>query len=678
MKDRLALLAHIALVALLPRPAVAQTWNDGPTRRLVERAIAERAVAAADSTLVSYRARAHGVVVFLAEIGFMVGLPPRVLKADELDVEVYWARPDRSKQVIRAWRDSTFFPVDLAYHRDHLGIVSNDFGPTIRIGEGDEVADVVHPLAPGGPERYDYRIKDTVAIVGPAGRLVVATLEFRPKDGRQPLAVGTLDLDLARAQVVRSSLSFTPAAYQDPDLEDIAVRLERSLVEGRYWLPYAQEIEIRRRSAMVDFPVRTIIRGRWRIDDLVVNDTASVVVWAGPAIGGLTRPGGPAWTTPRMAPVDSAAGAGYREILGEVRTAASQTIGRRLTGLPPWRFAVSRVSDFLRVNRVEGLRIGAGLAWHSDALGRLFLAAGVATVDGRVTGKIEIDRSILGRPVRVMVERSVADVADTPAVSGLVNSLTAQEGGRDWGDYLLRDRIGLETTWQAGPGVRVAALIGRDWARSLETVARPARGSYRPNPALGGSGYSFGQLALTASRQAADGTGFAIESRVELGTGSGGWGRLAGSGRWSARAGGGTLDLRASAGVATAQLPRRRSFVLGGPGTLPGESFRRFGGRRSALFTADWLLGVPGPSIPLGPFGATAPRMVVGPMVAVGVAGGPIVGVPWSASGGLRPVAGVAVEGFERVLRLEVGRGLRAGTGWSVSIDFTRSWWSII
>ncbi len=669
----------VGLAFLKVSTAAAQEWNDPATRHLVRRAIAERAVAAADSTLVSYRARAHGVVLFLAEIGFVVGMPPRVLKADELDVEVYWERPDRSKQVIRAWRDSTFFPVDLAYHRDHLGIVSNDFGPMIRIGEGDEVADVVHPLAPRGPALYDYRITDTVAIAGPAGRVVVAALEFRPKDRRQPLAVGTLDLDLARAQVVRSSLSFTPAAYRDADLEDIAVRLERSLVEGRYWLPYAQEIEIRRRSAAVDFPVRGIIRGRWQIDDVQLNDSAVVVAWAGPAIGGLTRPGGGPWTGPMLRPVDSAASWRAEQVLGEVRAAAGRALGRRLvSGLPAWRLSVTRVSDILRINRVEGLRIGAGLAWQTESVGRVALTGGVATIDGRVTGRIEIARSIGGLPIRVAAERSVVDMADSPAASTLVNSLAAQEAGRDWGDYLLRDRIGIETAFQIGLTTRLVAEIGRDWAGSLEAVARPARGTYRANPALGGPPYSFGHLTVSSSRFGATGLGYSLGARGEIGTGSGDFGRLTARGRWAARVAGGTLDLTASAGIGTPELPRRRSFVLGGPGTLPGEAFRGFGGRRMVLVAADWLVVVPGPSIPLGPFGRTAPRMAIGPIVAVGSAGGPVAGVPWVGSRGLRPILGMALEAFERVLRLEVGRGLRAQSGWSVSIDLTRSWWPII
>ncbi len=665
----------LALTGLAPTGVVAQAWNDDATRQLVARAISERVLAAADSNLVSYRARAHGTVLFLAEVGLVVGMPPKLLKADELDVEVYWERPDRSKQVIVAWRDSTFFPVAISYHRDHLGIVSNDFGPMIRIGDGDEVADVVHPLAPNGPVFYDYRIRAPVTIAGPTGRIVVVTLEFRPKDPRQPLAVGTLDLDLGRAQVVRSSLAFTPAAYRDRDLEDIAVRLERSLVDGRHWLPYAQEIEIRRRSAVVDFPVRGIIRGRWRIDDIQLNDSAAVE-WAGPAIAGLRSPGGPSWPSPIRVPVDSAAGPGYSRVLDDVRAVAGRTLrGRLLTGLPPRRLAVIRFSDIARVNRVEGLRIGAGVAWQGG-LARLALTAGLATSGGRLTGRALFGRVIGGQSFTAVAEHVVVDLTEAPAVSGLVNSVTAQEAGRDWGDYWLRDRIALGTQWRNRWGTLTADL-GRDWGQSLATNARPARGSYRPNPALGGDGYTFGRLGFRAGGTEIDGLGLAIDGSSEVGVGSDGFARIEVSARWIGPIGGGRLSLMGSGGVGSSNLPRRRSFVFGGPGTLPGVPFRGFGGRRLALAKLEWLVRVPGPSVPLGPFGRTSPTMMVGPTLGAGLAGGQILGAPWQAGGGVRPAVGVAIELFERMLRLEAGRGWRGG-GWSVGLDFTRTWWPIL
>src|SRR5688572_23871887 len=158
----LLLTSHFSLLTIPPLHG--QSWNTAETLTLVHRAIDRRLVVQADSGLTSYRTRAHGFVFFLAQVGEGLTEPPRLVKADELDVEVYWRAPDRSKQVILGWRDGAFLPTDISYHRDHLGIVTNNFGNIIRIGEGDEVRDAVHPLSPAGAMLYDYALTDSLAI----------------------------------------------------------------------------------------------------------------------------------------------------------------------------------------------------------------------------------------------------------------------------------------------------------------------------------------------------------------------------------------------------------------------------------------------------------------------------------------------------------------------------------
>src|SRR5437868_7735287 len=113
-------------------------------------------VAQGGSWLRAWHVRAHGVLLCLAQLGDGGTGTPRLVKADELDVEVYWSAPGRSKQVIRGWRDRRYLPTDIHYHRDHLGIVTDGFGPRIRIGEGDEVRDVVHPLSVEGLGSYEF------------------------------------------------------------------------------------------------------------------------------------------------------------------------------------------------------------------------------------------------------------------------------------------------------------------------------------------------------------------------------------------------------------------------------------------------------------------------------------------------------------------------------------------
>jgi hypothetical protein len=212
-------------------PLAAQAWNAPAALSLVRRAVERRLLTQADSTLVSYRTRAHGFVFFLAQVGEGLTEPPRLVKADELRVEVYWRAPDRSKQVILGWRDGAFLPTDINYHRDHLGIVTNNFGNVIRIGEGDEVRDVPHPLSPAGLASYDYALGDSLAIRTAAGLTVAREVQVRPRSFARPLVVGTLYLDVATAELVRFRFSFTPAAYHDHQLEDFSVVLENTLGE---------------------------------------------------------------------------------------------------------------------------------------------------------------------------------------------------------------------------------------------------------------------------------------------------------------------------------------------------------------------------------------------------------------------------------------------------------------
>ncbi|MGZ8399430.1 MAG: hypothetical protein ACXWWN_10355, partial [Gemmatimonadales bacterium] len=79
------LTSHFSPLTLSPltvSPLTAQNWNSPATRALVERAVERRRAVEADSTLRSYRARAHGFVFFLAQVGEGLAEPPRLVKAD--------------------------------------------------------------------------------------------------------------------------------------------------------------------------------------------------------------------------------------------------------------------------------------------------------------------------------------------------------------------------------------------------------------------------------------------------------------------------------------------------------------------------------------------------------------------------------------------------------------------
>ena len=140
-------LSGLALLIGGARPLVAQQWNDARALRLAEMATTRRAAQLADTGLTDYKAQAHGYLTFLAQLGEGFPEPPKVVKADELVLEVYWRAPNLSKQKIIGRRDTLLLPTDSTYHRDHLGIVQNNFPKFIRLGDGDEVRSVAEVLA---------------------------------------------------------------------------------------------------------------------------------------------------------------------------------------------------------------------------------------------------------------------------------------------------------------------------------------------------------------------------------------------------------------------------------------------------------------------------------------------------------------------------------------------------
>src|SRR5687767_1005894 len=223
----------LVMIVATSKLGAQQTWNDSRTRALVEHATERRARQLADTGLVDYKAKAHGYVTFLAQLGEGFPEPPKIVKADELGLEVYWRAPDLSKQRIIGRRDTLLLPTDINYHRDHLGIVQNNFRNIIRIGEGDEVQDVPHPLSPAGLESYDFAISDSLQIrLGPR-TLDVYEVRVRPKDDRQPRAVGAVYIDRETGEVVRMAFSFTRAAVIDKDLEDVSIVLENALIDRK-------------------------------------------------------------------------------------------------------------------------------------------------------------------------------------------------------------------------------------------------------------------------------------------------------------------------------------------------------------------------------------------------------------------------------------------------------------
>jgi hypothetical protein len=676
--------ALLALSAGLAGSARAQGWDAPEARELLARAIERRRVAFADTALRDWSARAHGFVFFLGQIGEGLSEPPRLIKSDQLEVEVYWESRGRSRQRVIGWRDRRDLPTDINYHRDHLGIVMNNFPDFIRLGDGDEVRDVPHPVSAAGEPLYEFAPGDTLVLQLPGREIRVVELKFRPRDFRQPRIVGSAFLDLAGAEVVRMSFTFTAAAYRDDQLEDLTVSVENSLWSGRWWLPLRQEIEIRRRATWMEFPARGIIRGRWEIDSYRFNEGLDPALFhAGPEI--VIMPREIRDTFPWELPLDAA----IRDIAIPARLADFDAVraeatriaaGNLLSGLSRAQVAGGSVSDFVHVNRVEGLALGAGVMLRSaDQARTLRLAAGFATDTALYTASARFTTRRGTTGLRLTAAREVRDIGEIPVISRALNSLFAQEGGADFGDYFLATGATLGVSRALGSRGEVLLEAGVQRIDSLVAAARWARGEFRrPNPGVDEGSWWLGRLALRQeARSFATSTELTGRLEIEAASGPTDYARLAGNVRMQLPAGAGSVLLRASAGAATAALPRHRAFVLGGRGTILGEPYRGLSGRQMAWASGEWQLKLPVPQLMLGTFAGTGARLTVAPWAAAGWTGGAISGFPGRAARGPDGAIGVGFGWLHDLVRLDVGYGLRSSRV-SFAVDVNRDFWGIL
>ena len=705
---RLAL--AILVISSMTRTLGAQAWNDSRALDLVRQAVELRARQLSDSGLLDYRASAHGYLTFLAQLGEGFREPPQVVKADELALEVYWRAPNQSKQRIIGRRDTTLLPTDIAYHRDHLGIVQNNFPAIIRLGDGDEVKDVPHPLSSLGLGEYDFAITDSLRITSPGRVINVYEVKVRPRDDRQPRVIGALYLDRDNAQVVRMALSFTRAAFLDKALEDLFVVLENGLVGTRFWLPRRQEIEIRRTATWLDYPARGIIRGRWEIGDYTLNVGAPPQLFVGPEIVAAPRETLRAHRFPSARILDSlppdvraVTAEEIRRVQAEVRELVRAQALRRARGSA---LMARGLSDIVRFNRVEGVSLGAGVSSRLHAGFGLSAGGRFGLEDQHAKGRIELNwQNAGGTRLRAYAAHDFRDVSDIAERSRLINSVAAQEFGSDFTDMYRTEHVGVGADFLQGR-ILWSLDVARERQRPLTVNATPAFGRFEPLvsaapvDAWRGTAKAFvptmlgwfgselrGSLELRVTRtdSAARACGVvpcvattvaraAAQLEVE---------RPLGDRRFVART--------FAAAMTGEPLISQELVFLGGPVSAAGYDFHSLVGSAAVSQELALHVPVPFPSIRLGRFGRAPARATLAPHAGVAwlrqVSPGTVVlsgGVPLSPpdplrprASGLYPSVGLGLNAAFDVFRIDVSRGLRDGR-WTFTFDVNRAFWSIL
>ena len=677
------------LILLAPVAMAAQDWNSPRAESLATHATAVRAAQLADSGLKSYKAEARGYLTFLAQLGKGFPDPPKIVRADQIASDIYWKAPASSKQLIKGRRDTLLLPTDINYHRDHLGIVQNNFPSIIRIGDGDEVEDVPHPLSASGLKDYDFSVGDSLQIRLGDRTLDVVQLRFRPRDQNAARAIGSVYVDRESGAVVRMAIGFTRAALRDKDLEDLSVVLESGLIDGRYWLPRRQEVEIRRTGTWLDYPARGIIRGRWDIDDYQVNVPVDGVFDTGPEIeaargAAITREG--LIRTKQF----TFTGAVLDSIPADVRAFASGDVSRlhdEVNGLvraktveraQSFALAGSSASQFVHENRVEGIALGVAATVHPTP--RLSVNAGTgygfSDHQWKPHGAATYTTSY-GASVTASAYRTLHDVSIVPERSGLINSFAAQEYGSDFTGLFSARGGALTLAAPSGMAIRPTVELALEDQGMVQVNAVPASGRYEPaEPAtplrearatlhLDAPRFDLFEMSATAALSLS-----AVHDREQSG------------GQAVSERGRGLATLAATRGMGGGQLalsflaagltnssrtPPQELIGLGGPITAPGYDFHSLVGARAATAHVEWRFKVPFLPIPLGSWGRAPATATIAPFVHTA----------WVDGKGWYPSIGTGALTVFDLLRFDVARGTRDGR-WSFYFDVSRDFWGIL
>lgn len=691
------------------QPTPAGAWRNAAADSLVGRAIARRGLQLADSTLLSYQADARGFLAFLAQLGEGVIIPPKVVQSEELALSIAWWQPGRSAQRLVGRRDTTLLPARVGYYRDRYGVVLDNLPDRIRLGDGQDVRDVPHPLGANAASQYEYAMGDSVRITIPGRQILVDEVKFRPRDASTAAAIGSVYLDRETAAVVRLSMTFTRAAIIDKRIETLVMTLENALVRERYWLPRRQEVEVSRGSTWFDIPARGIVRGRWEISNYTVNEQIPAPTMSLPRWSSVTR------DSLRAHPF---AGRVIDALPPEIQIASSEDVVRArvqaeaavrsaMLARPATASVTGRgVSDLARFNRAEGLALGVGGAHRTGNGVQLGARVRYGFSDREVKGHLSIGPApAFGRTptFQLFVERDYRDLAFAER-AGVTNSLASLLFGSDYTQPVDTRAAGI--IWRRAPNSafswRLAAEQDRPTSVRGTSVSRefaPALGAWRLNGAraevhgTGGwvpsePGATRGLWMLSASAGAYEGRVSVLDGIVvrpeslillapETRRVTPIVARAQGLLQLTRGIGGDrTLFLQTYGGIAGGHdLPPQWLVFAGGPWTAPGYDAQQFGARGLVSQRVEFRTPVPAPGIPLGRFGKSPSHVTLAPFVQVlATASGT---AQRRTVSGLYPSAGVGMLFFYDLLRVDVGRGLRDGH-WRFSIDIDRSFWGIL
>ena len=675
------LLVPIALLGLASPSAVAAQsggageWNDARTLEVVREAIDARRLGR-DNDLERFSAYAEGEVHYVAEYGDQ--LRDQIVRTDRVALDLDWRRGVGSLQTIVGRRHVSWMPTSVRYHIDHLSLVVENFGDRIHIGDGDEVRDVLNPVAPGALSFYEYRLADSLSIRVNDRLTELYRLEVRPIHADSSGVVGTIDLERESFAVVRLAVTFTPSSYVDPTVRSVSVDLQNALISNRVWLPSEQRTEVRRQLRFLEMPFGGTIRSSFRVLSWDLSPSADTWIPVGHRVRAAPEHdlkhyvGWRIWDPEGASELMRADSA----LFDVIRTEAVRVVrGRYLGGASRLRLHVPSASSLVRVRRAEGVFAGLGARYDVDGHWAATVHGGYAfgADQAELSGGIAATYGNVRFGAQGWLDQ-LSDIGPWTAAAGIVSTGGALLRGEDYVDpyYATGGRA-----WVSVPvgGGAASLAVATEEHESAELYLDPL-GDAEARPVMPIQPGRDTRIEVGWDRQIGPLAGSELYADVDIDLATFGTFDYT---RW-------VLELtalpaehdaawawegRAGFGLVTGNEPVQRTLRIGGRGTVPGYESRRFTGEQVAFLNLALSRNVAYPWLRLRALGALGWSNIGDEVVGLRHATSGEALEWWTPdTGGLRPAVGGGVSVVYDLVRFDVVRGLDDGVWeWILSVN---------
>lgn len=669
---RTSALATLSLLLALGTSLEAQAsdngWNSERALELIALARSLRNETSVDPAFRSYSAEARGYVYYFLD---RADTNERTLvKTDQIALDIYWRAPGDTRQRIVGLRDEKKLPTNIKYHLDHLTVVQDDFGDRIHLGDGDEVEAVIHPVALASDSVYDFRLADslTLTFAAPTNELRVYELQVRPRDLDAPGIIGSVFLERDTGAIVRMNFTFTPSSYVDSHLDYIRISLDNSLWDAKYWLPYRQEVEIRREVPLLEFVSGGVIRGRFDIRDYRFNPDLPDGLFGGARVTADANLGDFRFDSGLYDQLDEE-GLAPTPAFDDIRRQAIRVAGRRyVTGLAPSRLYLPSLTSVVRYSRAEGYFNGLGMSFRPGGPFKLRTFGGYAFGRKKPHASVYLGtgEQQAGTQVRATLN-DLRDVGPVAGASGALNTLSVLTGEEDFTDPYFASGISVAHSIPVTGGrIRISGHWERH--RSAEDVVT-GDGSTRVRPLRRIDEGDGLWLQVEATPRPTGGSGLFPSATLRLGRFEDrAFASALVSWDWTALPRSSVFNVTADVhgGWVGAGAPAQMMFLLGGRQTLPGYGYRSFEGDRMALVRIEATQAILSPWFRLRLFASS------------GVTGLDRDRLPENWPGettdGLKHSVGAGLGLGWDILRFDAGRGVSGGD-WEFILSVNRSFW---